>query len=343
MTLQKLDLSGSDIFFCLNSTYTSYPGHWPDPVPQAGFDRVKEEGGIERVPCDFHPQWHWKTGTLLGVGHNARYKGKHLAPQPRQRQVVYGVYDPKTHTWGDCKVLELPDEERWFNVGAGSAQITELSNGDLLVPVYHNERKDHKHRHVRLLRCSFDGESMRLIEASEGITIATHRGLLEPSVTTYQGKYYVTIRHDLTGYVSVSEDGKTLSEPREWCWEDGVPIGNYNTQQHWVTHSDGLFLAYTRKGADNDRVFRHRAPIFLAQVDTRKLCLIRETEQALTPERGARCGNFGVTAVSPDESWLTTAEWMQPRGCEKYGSDNSIWVVRIRWDRPNRAFPFIAD
>ena len=109
------------------------------------------------------------------------------------------------------------------------------------------------------------------------------------------------------------------------------PLGNYNTQQHWVTHSEGLFLVYTRRGANNDHVFRHRAPLFMAQVDPERLAVLRETERILVPERGARLGNFGVTQVSPDETWVTVAEWMQPKGCEKYGSDGSVWVARIHW------------
>ena len=113
-------------------------------------------------------------------------------------------------------------------------------------------------------------------------------------------------------------------------------LGNYNTQQHWVTHSEGLFLVYTRRGLNNDHVFRHRAPLVMAQVDPERLCVLRETEQVLVPERGARLGNFGVTNVTPEETWVTVAEWMQPRGCEKYGSDGSVYVARIRWERPNR-------
>jgi hypothetical protein len=35
---------------------------------------------------------------------------------------------------------------------------------------------------------------------------------------------------------------------------------------------------------------------------------------------------------------VTVAEWMQPRGCEKYGSDGSVWVARIGWKKPNRLF-----
>jgi hypothetical protein len=64
------------------------------------------------------------------------------------------------------------------------------------------------------------------------------------------------------------------------------------------------------------------------------LCVLRETEQPLVPERGARLGNFGVTFVSPHETWVTVSEWMQPRGCEKYGSDGSVYVAQIRWNRP---------
>ena len=43
----------------------------------------------------------------------------------------------------------------------------------------------------------------------------------------------------------------------------------------------------------------------------------------------ARLGNFCVDFAG-SESWLVTAEWMQPLGCEKYGSDNSIWLIRAK-------------
>jgi hypothetical protein len=38
-----------------------------------------------------------------------------------------------------------------------------------------------------------------------------------------------------------------------------------------------------------------------------------------------------VVDVSAGETWVTVAEWMQPVGCEKYGSDNSVYAARIRW------------
>ena len=27
---------------------------------------------------------------------------------------------------------------------------------------------------------------------------------------------------------------------------------------------------------------------------------------------------------------LIAAEWMQPKGCERYGSDNAIWLATVR-------------
>ena len=101
---------------------------------------------------------------------------------------------------------------------------------------------------------------------------------------------------------------------------------------------DALYLVYTRRGANNDHVMRHRAPLFIAQVDPERLCVIRDTEQILVPERGARLGNFGVVQISESESWVTVAEWMQTNPpdpwdftvCEKYGSDNSVFVAKIR-------------
>ena len=97
-------------------------------------------------------------------------------------------------------------------------------------------------------------------------------------------------------------------------------------------------MVYTRKGADNDHVFRHRAPLFAAEFDTEKMVLIRESEFIAVPERGARLGNFGCVNVSENEAWVIVSEWMQTtapdhsnwRRCMSYGSDNSIFVAKIR-------------
>ena len=140
------------------------------------------------------------------------------------------------------------------------------------------------------------------------------------------------MRNDDRGYVAKGTDGMNFGPHKPWAFDDGSELGNYNTQQHWVTSENGLFLVYTRKGAGNDHVFRHRAPLFMAQVDTEKLCVIRSTERVIVPERGARLGNFGVTRINADETWIIVTEWMQPEGCEQYGSDNAVFIARIRWN-----------
>ena len=152
---------------------------------------------------------------------------------------------------------------------------------------------------------------------------------------------FLTMRNDRTAYVAASDDGLHFGPVKRWRFDDGSDLGSTNTQQHWVTHSDGVLLSYTRKGANNDHVFRHRAPLFIAQVDPEKLQVIRSTEQILIPERGAGLGNaFGVTEVNANETWVTTAEWMQgPKGIlmpgNQYGSDNRIYAARILWKKPN--------
>ena len=58
----------------------------------------------------------------------------------------------------------------------------------------------------------------------------------------------------------------------------------------------------------------------------------------LVPERGARLGNFGVTEVSDNETWVTVAEWMQAASPNTiippdnaFGADNRVWAARLFW------------
>ena len=157
------------------------------------------------------------------------------------------------------------------------------------------------------------------------------RGLGEPSITKFEGSYFLTIRNDEKGFVAKSKDGLHFDGYQPWTFDDETELGSYNTQQHWVSHSSGLYLVYTRRGLDNDHVFRHRAPLLIAQVDPENLTVIRETEQAIVPNRGARLGNFSVCDVSENEKWVIVAEWMQPEGCEKYGSDNTLWIAKLHF------------
>src|SRR5690606_34037469 len=101
--------------------------------------------------------------------------------------------------------------------------------------------------------------------------------------------------NDLKAYVCTSADAKNWSEPQPWTFDDGSELGSYNTQAHWLVHKEGLFLSYTRRGANNEHIVRNRAPIFIARVDPERLCVLRESEQILIPERGVMLGNFGAS------------------------------------------------
>ena len=151
----------------------------------------------------------------------------------------------------------------------------------------------------------------------------------------------MTIRNDIKGYVTTSTDGLNFDHIKPWTFDDGQELGSYNTQQHWLAHSDGLFLIYTRRGANNDMIMRHRAPLFMAQVDPEKLHVIRKTEKVIVPNRGAQLGNFGANMVNEKESWVTVSEGIfgnekQRRKKEAMGADGSTFLIRILWDKSNK-------
>jgi hypothetical protein len=291
----------------------------------------------ERVPVaasDFVPQWHAATGKLLGTGHTVVYTPDWRVKHWRPRQTIYSVYDPGEDRWEPWKRLAMPDPKKFFHCGAGSTSRWDLPDGTTLLPMYFVPPG--RNSRATVARCRFDSHALEYLEHGDEIAIDDKtRGMHEPSLARFGGRYFLTLRNDRRGYVTRGEDGLHFEPYRPWTFDDGTELGNYNTQQRWVVHAHGLFLVYTRRGANNDHVFRHRAPLFMAQVDPDRLCVLRGTERILVPERGARLGNFGVTPVTPQETWVTVAELMQPRGVQEYGSDGSVWVARVRWQRPN--------
>jgi hypothetical protein len=342
MTMNTMDLSGSDVFKALHSLKTDDLGKsWTEARQQEAMAPRYETIDGQRRPVaasDFWPGWHAASKTLLGTGHTVVYTPDWHVDPARPRHTVYGTYDPAADAWTGWQKLLMPDSEKFFNAGAGCTQRLDEPDGTILLPFYFFTPPE-ANSQVAVMHCAFDGRELKYLEHGNELSVGDDtRGLHEPSLTKLGDQYYLTIRHDERGYVTRGRDGLHFEELRTWKFDDGSELGNYNTQQHWVTHGDGLFLVYTRRGLDNDHVFRHRAPLVMAQVDPETLRVIRSTEQTLVAERGARLGNFGVTDVSPHETWVTVAEWMQPRGCEKYGSDGSVYVARIEWKKPNKRF-----
>ncbi|GAA5506845.1 dienelactone hydrolase family protein [Novipirellula caenicola] len=356
MTMQKLLLSGSDVFYPLHQTRSDNLGKtWSAPAELDAFERQRVSNdesatlpggasvapelvraGDETTVCDFTPKWHAASQRLLGIGQTVWYRNNrvmHASP----RGIAYAVFDSSKNRWSDWQTVKMPAEVKFNNAGAGSVQRVDLPGGDVLLPIYFRDPTQSQYS-VTIVRCRFDGHTLQYVEHGDELTIPVKRGLYEPSLTQFRGRYYLTMRNDDHGYVCTSDDGLHFDTPRRWTFDDGSDLGNYNTQQHWVTHSDGLFLVYTRRGANNDHVFRHRAPLLIGQVDPESLQVRRASERVVVPEHGARLGNFGVTEVSPTETWVTVTEWMQPAGVEKHGSDNRVYVAKLKWDRPNQAW-----
>ena len=344
VTMQKLLLTGSDVYYPINDVFSSDLGKtWSAPVPQTDkLGRRTELPGIEVGPGDFWPKWHAASGKVLGIGQTFRYSGEKRPRHEDPKEVAYSSYDPVTRQWTEWAALEAPPDVLAYQTAGGCAQRVDLPNGDILLPVYFKAKEEKFHR-VKVLRCHFDGVKLRWLEEGNTLRVDSKRGLAEPSLTWYRGKYFLTIRHDDDGYVCTSTDGLNFSEPASWLWEDGESLGTYNTQAHWITRQDALFLAYTRRGADNDHVFRHRAPLFIAEVNPDILRVKRETERILIPEKGARYGNFGVCDVNENETWVVETEWMQRPPEEpvipvdnRWGAAGRVYISRILWDTPNR-------
>lgn len=333
MTLQK-HLHVSDYYSGLWMMRTDDLGKtWTGPTEIPELAWTKEPSGVVTAVADVTPGWHPQTGKLLALGCSVRYSaaGKQLSDVRRYSQTSYAVHDPQSGTWSKWRTLEMPSDERFNLARNACAQWLVKPDGELLVPIYFSSGKTPSR--VTVLRCRFDGQRLTYVSHGDELSLDVERGLCEPSIVELAGKYCLTIRNDLQGYVTKSDDGLHYRPIRPWTFDDGGELGSYNTQQHWLAHNGKLYLAYTRRGNNNGHIPRHRAPIFLAQVDPEKLCVIRATEQAIIPERGAMLGNFGAAPVTTDESWVTDAEYMPNNKPNARGANGSIFAARVIWPK----------
>jgi len=304
---------------------------WSNPEAPFGKGWRIDEYGTTVAVGDVTPRWHSPTGKILAIGGQTRHNkaGAQLTDKPRSWQTVYTVYDPTANNWTPLRTLVLPDTEATFFLAISSCgQWLVKEDGTLLVPIYLRGASELLYSSM-VLHCHFDGNTLKYLAHGNKISLNVSRGAYEPSLTYFRGRYYLTIRNDEKGYLTTSDDGLHFEPLKSWTFDDGEELGSYNTQQHWLVHSDGLFLVYTRRGANNDNVPRHRAPLFIAQVDSEKLCVIRRSERVLIPNSGLTLGNFGATAITRNESWVTVAEGVSA------GSPNNVYVARILWDNPN--------
>ncbi len=358
-TMSQTLKKGSDVYHDLFQIESQdRGGTWTSPEVIPSLTIIKQDSGYRSL-VDMWPQWHSNTKKVVNIGTSPFYSNA-KTHDGWKKKVVYAYLDAETEQWSAPQFLELPkldhDGMLLMAPAAGSAQWLELLNGDILLPIFYFKvteeqaslamtnpdeafsignlmKSDDFGFSTTIVRCSFDGKNLIYKEHGDELILKQGRGIYEPSITFFKGEYFLTMRSDKSAYVSKSKDGLHFSPPKEWTFDDGAVLGSYNTQQHWVSHSDALYLVYTRRGANNDEVFRHRAPLFMAEVDSDKLEVIRDSERIVVPNRGVALGNFGIMEVNQAETWITVAEYM--RGEENVAADNSVFTARILWKRPN--------
>ncbi|MDO6437137.1 sialidase family protein [Cyclobacterium sp. 1_MG-2023] len=358
-TMSQTLKEGSDVYHDLYQVISQDMGQtWSEPEAIPSLTIIEQDSGYRSV-VDMWPQWHSSTNKVLNIGTSPFYSNERTH-DGWKKKVVYACFDPETEKWSSPKFLKLPELDHdgmlLMAPAAGSAQWLELPNGDILLPVFYFKlteeqaysalnnpdeafsigslmKSDDFGFSSTVVRCTFDGENLIYKAHGDELILKQGRGIYEPSITSFKGEYYLTMRSDKSAYVAKSKDGLHFSSLKEWTFDDESILGSYNTQQHWVRHSDALYLVYTRRGADNDEVFRHRAPLFMAEVDVNNLQVIRSTEREMVPNRGVALGNFGIMEVNQNETWITVAEYM--RGEENVVADNSVFTAKIKWKRPN--------
>jgi len=340
MTLQTI--AGSDYFGPVHWMASQDLGRtWTEPQPVPALGRVKQPNSVEEGVCDVVPEWHPQTKTVLALGHNVFYSGPKFSSNQPSRWPVYAVW--RNGQWGPRRRLKWNDPRGAYIYSNNCGQRVMLPNGNILLAFTHGPDKT-KPRSVSSVLCSFDGETLSVTRVGEEIAHDKGRGLLEPSLARFSGRCFLTLRaEDGHGYVCASDDGLTWTPKQPWTWDDGEPLVMSTTQQHWLAHSEALWLVYTRKDASNVNVIRWRSPLWMAQVDLKTLRLRHATERVVlpiagdgvnNPDRVAIMGNFHPLNVSPAESWVTVGEW-QP----KNGIKGDLLLARIRWNKPNQLVP----
>ncbi|MDD5597251.1 MAG: hypothetical protein PHV82_04865 [Victivallaceae bacterium] len=267
--------------------------------------------------------YHRRTGTLLGIGLTIFLRDggdssglkaeQYVHNDPKLKRVMaYTVWNAQKKDFQPWKKVKFPETvSKIKNIRPqGCSQMHECDNGTILIPSICQENGN-SYSQVTVIRCSFDGSELKYIEHGTIHELEEGGGLHEPSMIYFQGRYFMTIRGSLRGYVSSSSDGLNFNELKAWRFDDGSELGSYCTQQHWLKHNNTLYLVYTRKNELSNGVFRDRAPLFMAEVNPDTLQVRRAAERIVFPEKGARMGNFCTAEVSPDESWILTGEWLQ--------------------------------
>jgi len=311
------EVHGGDFFGNPHFTFSKDKGvSWTEPAEIEGlkaqpFQDTSYQIGVSDIRPFVSP--HDGTAFVFGgttvyspKGNVAWQQGKKPVFPPQQ--AVYVTWRSETG-WSPRKVLPLPDFEG--NYRTSCTQIAFVENNEVLIPIYleHGRTKfegfDSPRYCAVVGRYRQVGETLEFISRSDFIDIPTGRGALEPSIIRLpDGNYALTIRaEDGRGYVCISPNGTTWLEKVAWHWEDGTPLTMSSTQQHWLRVGHKTYLVYTRDDGSNTKIFRFRAPLYMAEAIPSQGILLAKTEQVVLPRQQVDgkevwYGNFHCTQLT---------------------------------------------
>lgn len=301
MTLAKRGAVGTDIHFGLGFTTSGDGGKTWEPVADLSYTTHLLREGITGMFGATVPVFHPQTGKVLLLGNCIGYTNYNTPAVKLTgiRYPAYAVYDPMTRKWAE-KYTVLDDQED-ANTTSGIPWI--LPDGNLLWPCNGGQ----------ILKASFDGTKLAILARSpriEGLGIqAKNTG--EYHLTKAGDRFFLAMRCPDQNRIAVSEDGMKFTPAVPLRWDDGEVVPSSSTQMRWIRQADRLYLVYTRTNPEGKRVFRQRAPLWMAEMDTTKLRLMKATEVVVVPMSPGKddLGNFGTTFVSDKNSLVTTSEF----------------------------------
>jgi len=333
--------------------------HWRNPAQSQALQVNPQGEDVFEKPW-LSPFYHQASDTLLMIGRTCftqdalpipGLKGEtHALWAPRAKKLtltpdlVYSQWMPERDDFAPWERIA------WQPLFAGEGiqriftsdvcQKVELADGSILCPVTVGG-EDSKGR-AAVLRLTWDGRALHAVDRGGVLTCDEVRGFHEPSLVKCGERYLLTLRNDVRGYVAESADGLNFSTPQPWTFDDGQELGSYNTQQHWLLRDEALFLVYTRRSELSNGVVRDRAPLFMAEVDPERVCVIRDTERVIIPEDGARMGNFCTLNIDSEEAWVITGEWLQQL-IEGHQAGMPFYADCARGDSPYNRIQYIGD
>ncbi len=160
---------------------------------------------------------------MIAIGCRVRYSeaGRQLDDVKRAHQTVYAIFDPEASEWTPWQVLELPEGDEFDFARNACAQWLVKEDGNLLVPLYIGKNAKDRYS-TTVAECRFDGKELVFVKHGNVLRLDVARGLYEPSLIAFGDSYYLTMRNDVRGYASKSDDGLHFAEPIPWTFDDGM-------------------------------------------------------------------------------------------------------------------------